>query len=92
MTSFQNTVRKTEQLNVRPFCWQARDSHLYCFGIDAGNTLFISCHPLLAITILVAITFTLYLTSCAYDLLVNAIQIVYTSADMLDSAISKVSK
>lgn len=36
--------------------------------------------------------FTLNLTSCAYDMLVNAIQIVYISGSSLDSAIAKVSK
>jgi len=90
MTNFQNTVMKIDRLNARHFCWQARDSHLYCFGVDAGSTLFISCNPLLAVMILVAIIFTLNLTSCACDLLVNAIQIVYISGNRLDSAIAKV--
>lgn len=92
MTSFQNTVKKIDQLNVRHFCWQAGDSHLCCFGVDAGNTLFTLCRPLLAVAILVAIIFILNLSSCAYDLLVNAIQTAYTSGDMLDSSIAKVSK
>lgn len=92
MAGFQNTVRKIDQLNVRHLCWQARDSHLYCFGVDTGNTLFISCHPLLAVAILVAIIFTLNLISCAYALLVNAIQIGFISSNRLDSAIAKVSK
>lgn len=72
---------------IRHFCWQARDSHLYCFGLNAGNTLFISCHSLLAVAILIALISTLNLTSCAYSLLVSDVQIVYTSGNMLDSAI-----
>lgn len=91
MTRFQNTVRKIDQLNFRHFCWQAIDNHLYCFGVDAGNILFMSWHPLLAVAILVAIIFTLKLPSCAYDLLANAIWIVYISVNRLDSAIAKVS-
>lgn len=43
----------------------------------------ISWHPLLAVAVLVPIIFTLNLTSCAYYLVVNAIQIVSTSGDML---------
>lgn len=85
-------IQSIYRLNVRHFCWQARDSHLYYFDVGTGNTLFNSCQQLLAIAVLVAIISTLNLTSCAYDPPVNPIPIVSASGGVLDAAITKLSK